>query len=1362
MTFIEFEPDQELQVVDTSANFESYLTDIEIDKLSVEELEARIVAARAGALVRMPDGEFLQVRGGYVRESRVIDSTQAAVARSVARVYEQSRIDKRAADGYDSFLEDVVRRTIKSPDELQGRLIASRTGNAVKVNDEYFLQIGGGYVREARKVSREQGAILVEAAKLVQKGAATQTAADAFTSYLADLNLGKIPSVAQLQARLVAAQTGNLVRKPDDEFLLERGGYVREVRKLDGARRAMLERYAAELIRVRETSRTFNAKQSYLNDILNGIIKSRDELQGRFAAARTGNAVKVNDEYLQIGGGYVRESRVITSEQCRELDDLFKSYLQLDERSRNYVRTMFNSGNYASANERMDEDRRNSLTSADLTSNERKAQIVARISKFAARSAIEVAVADRLKANPGDTQATFELLRDYPVESEDDRVFTASLTSLAYDSRRFDFSLAFYRKLHSIATTEGFTELLGALTELSESPFAQDAERARELAVAAYQKELTTAEQTLLQAISAGASEEKIADIKGSLPIRASVGQFAYAEELAASLQKIELLEAERRRTTLQREIYTLLRLFRAAPATTVLATIQELPAELDADTRIRERVLQFYKQYLLSRRDRRPDDYREAFSFEVQALKQIIAPEYDFDQDLGRNAAAVTLLAGRYTDVIHPLFQSLKADAAGERLMDYIRAGGRDRSVQNLERLRRQRQLSTIEEAYLASVQMLSYFNPNLLALANTNPGIVSVYLESYFKRQSEATFETIADGEYVPLLQIGLGPNGLTAAGELLRSRPDLAAGALFVDNAELPGGPFAVPKGPAWDLNSANSANVLEPMLPAPSKNPADEMKTVRAYGSPLRWFPGERLNDSDVRQGSINATVDYLITPDGISDTRYPDNADMALILQLQAALVARRAVLRTEVVSVESAGDARNPQRKFVTLRQTTADGERTVRVQTDNLIISSGLGAPTYGFELRGSRAQAVLQASQDGKRFPRLADTLTAFRALASLENENGNDQPEPGEVMVIYGNGNSADTLIEYLGGLFQGGNRSVRNIKKIYVITNGSLSRRPRYAAISDLRSRRGEGSLVEIVKARVGDVSFAGNSNDPDQPLVLFDTNGNMIRDSRGELIKATNVIAATGFQSKLDRVLAPLLRGKRIRSEGALKSLALPTNKNVTVADTLANDPSVLFVGTASRPGFEIADKLSQLPREAREALLRNGAENAVAIGFRAPDTQAAVRLFTQSIPTVPTQDNRSTNRRLPHANDETAEPAIFMADSPLPRTRRDTSANAAILTPLINQALADVRIDHYGEVRYSYQLQFDANRTLLRPLGPSSAAMNAAVDEACRNPYFLAYARKAIRARRNSSAIQIELNFQRGRLNYQSSFAQPA
>jgi hypothetical protein len=72
-------------------------------------------------------------------------------------------------------------------------------------------------------------------------------------------------------------------------------------------------------------------------------------------------------------------------------------------------------------------------------------------------------------------------------------------------------------------------------------------------------------------------------------------------------------------------------------------------------------------------------------------------------------------------------------------------------------------------------------------------------------------------------------------------------------------------------------------------------------------------------------------------------------------------------------------------------------------------------------------------------------------------------------------------------------------------------------------------------------------------------------------------------------------------------------LTLPGAPEISVADKLKKNPKIVFVQTASDAAFNQA-KLAQLPDKSRAALLAVGPENAVAIGFRAPDTLAATKL----------------------------------------------------------------------------------------------------------------------------------------------------
>ena len=122
---------------------------------------------------------------------------------------------------------------------------------------------------------------------------------------------------------------------------------------------------------------------------------------------------------------------------------------------------------------------------------------------------------------------------------------------------------------------------------------------------------------------------------------------------------------------------------------------------------------------------------------------------------------------------------------------------------------------------------------------------------------------------------------------------------------------------------------------------------------------------------------------------------------------------------------------------------------------------------------------------------------------------------------------------------------------------------------------------------------------------------------------GKVLRVDSVIGASWFSSKRDTIYSAYLKpGEKFRpkkwdtASSPVSPIVLPTNKDVAVAEYLKKDPNIIFVGTVSDPRFEWnLAKLAQLPIEPREALLRNDAENAVAIGFRWPDTQAAINIW---------------------------------------------------------------------------------------------------------------------------------------------------
>jgi hypothetical protein len=460
-------------------------------------------------------------------------------------------------------------------------------------------------------------------------------------------------------------------------------------------------------------------------------------------------------------------------------------------------------------------------------------------------------------------------------------------------------------------------------------------------------------------------------------------------------------------------------------------------------------------------------------------------------------------------------------------------------------------------------------------------------------------------------------------------------------------------------------------------------------------------------------------------------------------------------------------------RKIVTLEITEPNGKREVRIKTDAIWGSTGLGEPGYGFKLQGSRAERVMQQTKDAT-FPKICTTLEGFQAFADRTRE----QVSPGDTIVIWGKGNSADTLIEYIGSLFQGDNPRVRDITKIYVICDGDLSARPRYSLISDLKPRNGRGNLIEQINARVTDVDFASAEGDPaTRKIVVYGQDGRMIRNTNGEVIVGDAGIAATGFRSKLDALFegyAEKITGKK----GAVnrEPLVLPTNENVPVAETLKGDPTVLILGTASSPEFDKVDKLAQLPQSAREALLRNGAENAVAIGFRAPDVQAAVNIWlnTQEVRVEGTSVKR--------------ERGVLMVDEPggfspgeafslqtmvggKERIPNNVADAVRALSPLFIYNVGNMVELRTSEGKQftgelTFTLTYDKARDELGLLyseengSPVSQQVVNAVRAACMDKDVQKYALVALKKKRRNPKLDVVLSFKNGFVDPRTTFIQ--
>ncbi len=980
--------------------------------------------------------------------------------------------------------------------------------------------------------------------------------------------------------------------------------------------------------------------------------------------------------------------------------------------------------------------------------------------------------------NPGSYGELLTILSSSAQMEEADLQLVKQLVDEAIVRRRLDVSVAFAAALAQ--PTLDFDAALRILRPLGESKSPEDVATARLLADNAYQAEIARVQTEVEKQLTLDADPRQVLAYINAAPVRPTVDATDYLEKYKDIRETAEKILLQIQRSERRKRANGIRRTFPQAAPEAVLGQIEQFPAETVEEIATKRQLFDLYQAYVAAER---PAIFDSTFKSGIAAkMEKALRAEF-VSADVGRNKEAFRSVRETFRRTVFLLGEAFRDDPRTKEITQAVfrpvevngeRKAPTLRYIQRITELEKQRPLTDTERMYLQSVELLSLFNPYLVAIANADPGIAQEYLNHHFEKTSRKTLQNLSDGDYVPLVQVGLGPNGLAALGEVTRNNAALAEHMLVIDEGELPGGPFAVPRGPAWELNSANARGGEGVTLPAAPSS--DELKTVRAYGSPVtRWFPGERQEGKDTRQGSINTTVDYLLSPDNISTARYPTNEELHLVLSLQAALLAKRMALQTRVVKVEPNPNKDEQGDKIVTLETRQPDGTiRTLRLKTDALFIGSGLGEASYGFNLEGSRAEKIVEASKKSKKFPKISTTLDAFRALS----ERSREKKSPGKTLVIWGGGNSADTLIENIGSIFQGDNPRVREVTKVYVITNMDLSARPRYSMISDLKPRNGRGNLIEFVKARVSDVDYApGEGKADDRQLEFFNAEGRAITDADGQPIRADSAVAAAGFRPEIDSVLAPYLGGRSLKETGKdsqVDALTLPTNSDVSVADVLKADPTIMLYGTASKPRFDSVKKLEQLPREAREALLRNGAENAVAIGFRAPDTQAAVNIWmnTREI-SVPEEGSPVTTVEFEATGDVAAGTEVS-----IPMTLADDergvpnniNADTLMLSSLLSYEVGNQLQLKSGEGgftgEFTFQIRYDegTKKFTLQFVGGSAPATSLelfrTVENAVSDTYFQRYALSALGKRRRNPKLEVGVAFREGKIDPRKTYVQ--
>jgi len=261
-----------------------------------------------------------------------------------------------------------------------------------------------------------------------------------------------------------------------------------------------------------------------------------------------------------------------------------------------------------------------------------------------------------------------------------------------------------------------------------------------------------------------------------------------------------------------------------------------------------------------------------------------------------------------------------------------------------------------------------------------------------------------------------------------------------------------------------------------------------------------------------------------------------------------------------------------------------------------------------------------------------------------------------------------------------------------------------------------------------------------------------------------VVAADHIFEATGFEEGVPAALQPLITNGVAVTKIPVR---LPTNADIVVGESLAGYSNISLVGTVSRPSFNEAKRL-QLP-ESSEEVLAGVSENVVAIGFRAPDTQAAVseHLKRQEL-ALPIYDGSKIEAEVTGKtlSMERAEEPVVSAEFKPREIAIDSrvTADSALMTPLLLAQLSTHRLADRGKHQFVLDIKQTADSVSVS--APEGSAIPASVMgevlAASQNAYFAAYSQKALRERRGSTKIQVHMNYIGGRLRLNKSFVQAA
>jgi len=737
----------------------------------------------------------------------------------------------------------------------------------------------------------------------------------------------------------------------------------------------------------------------------------------------------------------------------------------------------------------------------------------------------------------------------------------------------------------------------------------------------------------------------------------------------------------------------------------------------------------------------------------------------------------AARVLTANFLDSLSPLVASLRGHATHRGVVEgHLFAnpqGYKTPARFNISTriLRRQRSLTRTEADHVRTVAPLTAVNPYIVAAGAAAREITNVYLDAEFARRDTETRQVKPSGSYTRLSVVGMGPHGIISSGEILRKRPDLAMQATFIDRAG-PGGVFGAANGSAHNLNSANYKGNEPFRLPDVTDG------TLRQYAGLFPQYPGERTNRNSGRTGSINRIIPWAPAPDEIhKGARYLDNWELVTMLKEQAALTMRKVLLGLDLQTIELNQDG-GPGKFKQTFRDLDNDGAEYIQY-TDAALLPTGLsearrvaeGSPLF---------QDILDLQKGKPGLPYYTTTLEAYNFFA--DDTRSPEKLQHGRRFALIGSGDGSATLSEDLAGLFQTAN--LTDVDKVYIIAEDTVSNRCRYALIADLLERSGRKNILEYVPSRVGGIEFYNRfaprrKDRPIDGLVLTNENGVLISDSAGRFVNVDHVIESTGFVSKLDTILAPLLNGQSLSD--SLRDITAPGKPGVRLGQRLAAYPEIALFGTAINGGFNNT-KTAEYPLTTQDVLAAVG-ENKVSLGLLGPDTTAGTGIWLNRY--APRRRSMSVPERAKVLSRTPATSTSVVVDMPkkLPAIRHRMPIDDGLLTPLLLAGLSQHRLDtprleinstvptvddvavsaivRQAHVTYDATIRLKNGKVEINVSEGVPAAVLAELAAAAASKYFVAYGKEATRRRRSSSGqIAVQLVYQNGRLKLNKSYAQ--